>query len=72
LLRRHNMNWLDESGEPINLLALKRQRDMYESMAAVKAHHAFHRLIEVLPRPLSAAARKTLGAIKRAIPPSKR
>ena len=70
LLRRHDMNWLDESGEPINLLALKRQRERYESMAAVKAHHAIHRLVAALPWPLSGVARAALNAIKRAMPPA--
>lgn len=70
LLRRHDMNWLDESGEPINLLALKRQRARYESMAAVRAHHAIHRIISVLPWPFSGAARAALAALKRAIPPA--
>ena len=71
MLRRHDMNWLDESGEPINLLALKRQRDRYEAMAAVKAHHAVHKVIDVLPGPLARAARGTLVAIKRALPPAR-
>jgi glycosyltransferase involved in cell wall biosynthesis len=70
LLRRHDMNWLDETGEPISLLALKRQRARYESMAAVKAHHAFHRLIDALPRPFAGAARSALSAIKKIIPPA--
>ncbi len=68
LLRRHNMNWLDESGEPINLMALKRQRAMYEAMPAVKAHHAIHRVVAGLPWPLSAAARGVMGALKRVLP----
>lgn len=64
MLRRYDMNWLDESGEPINLLALKRQREMYESMAAVRAHHALHRAIGAMPGPLSRAARGAIDAIK--------
>ncbi len=71
MLRRHDMNWIDESGDPINLLALERQRDDYEAMAAVKAHRALHGVIDALPGPLSGAARSTLGAIKRLLPPAK-
>jgi glycosyltransferase involved in cell wall biosynthesis len=67
LLRRCDMNWLDESGDPINLRALKRQREMYESMAAVRLHHALHRAIGGLPAPLRRAALKTLHGAKRLI-----
>lgn len=70
MLRRHDMNWLDESGEPINLLALKRQKEWYEAMPAVRAHAALHRVIDVMPGPLSRAARKTMSAVKRALPPA--
>lgn len=65
LLRQHNMNWLDESGEPIALIAMKRQRAMYEAMPAVKAHHAIHRMVAGLPWPLSAAARRLMAAMTR-------
>jgi GT2 family glycosyltransferase len=65
LLRRHDMNWLDESLEPIPLVKLKAQRERYEAMPAVRLHHALHRLIGGLPRPLRRAARAGLGAVKK-------
>jgi glycosyltransferase involved in cell wall biosynthesis len=68
MLRRHDMNWLDESGEPINLLALRAQRERYEAMTAVRAHRALHRVIDAMPGPVSGAARGILAAIKRAVP----
>lgn len=68
MLRRCDMNWLDETLDPINLRALKRQRAMYESMLAVRAHHALHRMIDALPRPVSKCARGVIGAVKRALP----
>lgn len=65
LLRRCEMNWLDEDGEPINLREMERQREMYESMAAVRLHRALHRGIDVLPRPLAGLARGVLVGLKR-------
>lgn len=70
LLRAHDMNWLDESGEPINFLALKRQREKYESMGAIRIHHAIHRVIGGLPGPLSGAFRGLLGVFRRAVSPA--
>jgi glycosyltransferase involved in cell wall biosynthesis len=70
LLRRCDMNWLDETLDPINLRALKRQREMYESMLAVRLHHRFHRLIEAMPAPVAGAARRCIGALKRLAPRS--
>lgn len=69
LLRKCDMNWLDETGEPINLRALKRQREMYESMLAVRVHRRLHRWIGRLPGPLAAAARGGLGVLKRLASP---
>ncbi|MBL9032458.1 MAG: glycosyltransferase family 2 protein [Phycisphaerae bacterium] len=68
LLRRCDMNWLDESGDPINLVALKRQREMYESMLAVRMHRALHRLVGRLPRPLGSALRGSMALAKRLAP----
>ncbi len=65
LLRRHDMNWLDESLEPIPLVKLKAQRDRYEAMPAVRMHHALHRAILALPRPAASAARAGLSGVKR-------
>ena len=69
LLRRCDMNWLDESGDPINLRGLKRQREMYESMLAVRFHHALHRLIGRMPGPIASTARGGIGLFKRLLPP---
>jgi hypothetical protein len=66
LLRRCDMNWLDETGDPINLRALKRQREMYESMLAVRVHRRLHRWMDRLPRPLAGAAKGALGFLRRA------
>jgi glycosyltransferase involved in cell wall biosynthesis len=65
LLRRHDMNWLDESLEPIPLVKLKAQRERYEAMPAVRVHHAIHRAIVALPRPAASVARKGLSGVKR-------
>jgi len=65
MLRRHDMNWLDESGEPIHLIGLKRQRARYEAMRAVRAHHALHRVLDRMPAPLSAGARGVVSVLKR-------
>lgn len=43
MLRRFDMNWLDESGEPINLRALKGQKQRYESMLAVRLERTLRR-----------------------------
>ena len=68
MLRREDMNWLDESGVPIRLLALEEQRERYEAMRAVRAHRAVHRVVDALPGPLGAGARAALAGIKRMLP----
>lgn len=68
LLRRCDMNWLDETGDPINLRGLKRQREMYESMLAVRMHHALHRFINRMPAPIASAARNGIGLVRRVLP----
>lgn len=45
MLRRFDMNWLDEDLQPINLRALKGQKAMYESMVAVRLERALRRLL---------------------------
>lgn len=129
MIRSWNMNWLDESGEPIPLINLKRARDelvrmreqhhaqgaelasvraalaraeaaltrtaesaqdhpgertaahtsqeihraearvraSYERMAAVRFHHAAHRLLRALPRPLARALASLGGGVLRAL-----
>ncbi len=69
MLRRHDMNWLDESLEPINLIGLKRQKARYEAMRAVRLHNAVRGLIGRLPAPISAGARRAAGALRRLVPP---
>ena len=68
LLREHNMNWLDESGVPINYLALERQREGYEAMPAVRVHRVLRRLFGVLPAPLARAARGAYRGVNRFVP----
>lgn len=68
MLHRAEMHWIDESGEPINLRALRRQREMYESMAAVRLHGALHRVVRRLPGPLAGAARRFLGGLRTLVP----
>jgi glycosyltransferase involved in cell wall biosynthesis len=68
MLARADMNWIDEDGEPINLRALEGQRAMYESMAAVRLHHAVHGAVSALPGPLSRGARRVLATLKRLAP----
>ena len=65
MLRQQDMNWLDESLEPIHLLGLKRQRARYEAMRAVRIHHALHSFIDRMPAPISTGARRALAAVKR-------
>jgi glycosyltransferase involved in cell wall biosynthesis len=43
MLRQYDMNWLDELGQPINLRALKGQKQMYESMLAVRLDRTLKR-----------------------------
>jgi glycosyltransferase involved in cell wall biosynthesis len=50
MLARFDMNWLDEDLRPINLAALKRHRQMYESMLAVRAQRALERALARLRR----------------------
>lgn len=64
MLRRHDMNWLDESGDPIHLRGLYAQRERYLAMPSVRAHNAVHRLIDRLPGPLRAGARSVLRAAR--------
>jgi glycosyltransferase involved in cell wall biosynthesis len=49
MMRRFDMNWLDEEGEPINLRALNGQKRMYESMVAVRLERAIRRIAARLP-----------------------
>jgi hypothetical protein len=67
MLREHDMNWLDESGDAIHLRGLIRQRERYEAMRSVRLHHALHRAIDELPRPIGAAARGVMGLLKRLV-----
>ena len=50
MLTQFDMNWLDEDLRPINLAALKRHRQMYESMLAVRAQRAVERVFKRLRR----------------------
>lgn len=48
MLRRFDMNWLDEDGRPINLCAMKNQKQMYESMLAVRLDRTLRRWASAL------------------------
>lgn len=67
LMRKFDVNWIDETGFPIPLQALWRVRDEYEALAAVRLNSALVRSINAMPRPLAAGARRTLGLAKRAL-----
>jgi glycosyltransferase involved in cell wall biosynthesis len=47
LMRRCEMNWLDEQGEPIKLRAMKQQRRMYEAILAVRVQRRIQRMLGV-------------------------
>ncbi len=79
MMRQWDVNWIDEERYPIPLRYLKRAhdeneshqqaiRDSYESMLALKAHHALHRFIRRLPAPLATAALHAATAAKRFAP----
>jgi glycosyltransferase involved in cell wall biosynthesis len=65
MMRRFDVNWLDESGDPIRLMALRRQRAAYEGMFGVQAQRKALRMLSRLPRPVAGAARRGAGMIKR-------
>jgi glycosyltransferase involved in cell wall biosynthesis len=65
LLRRCDMNWIDESGDPINFRAFKRQREMYEAMSGVRLQRKFRRAVAAMPRPLADLARRGAGWARR-------
>lgn len=66
MMRKFDVNWIDETGIPIPLRALWKVRDDYEAMLAVRAHHALHRAVRALPGPMRRAARWSMDAVKRA------
>jgi len=63
-LRRHDLNWIDQTGLPRELRYLRGVRDGYEAMAAVRLHHALHRWVRALPGPLSRGATRALSFVK--------
>jgi glycosyltransferase involved in cell wall biosynthesis len=50
MMRRFDVNWLDESGDPIRLMALRRQRERYERMPGVRLHRALGALVRKVRR----------------------
>ncbi len=66
-LRRHDLNWLDETGYPRELQYLWSRRDAYEAMVCVRLHHALHRAVRAMPGPLARGARLVLTSLKRAM-----
>lgn len=67
MMRRFDVNWLDESGDPIRLMALRRQRERYEAMFAVRAQRAARRLFMGFPRPLIASTRRGMARLRKLI-----
>jgi len=65
MLREHDMNWLDETGDPIHLRGLLAQRARYEAMFSVRMHNAVHRGVDRLPRPLAQGARGGLKIVRK-------
>jgi hypothetical protein len=53
MLCQFEMNWFDQDLRPINLAALKRHKQMYESMLAVRAQRALERRWRALKALLS-------------------
>ncbi|MFG0283785.1 MAG: glycosyltransferase family 2 protein [Phycisphaerales bacterium JB039] len=71
LLRKFDCNWIDETGYPIPLQYLWRVRDEYDSMVAVRWHHALHRTLRQLPGPLRAPVVGLMRLVKRLTPPAR-
>jgi glycosyltransferase involved in cell wall biosynthesis len=69
MLRQFDCNWIDETGFPIPLQYLWRVRDEYDSMVAVRWHHALHRRLRRLPAPVRAPLRGLMKLVKRLTPP---
>lgn len=67
MMRAFDVNWIDETGFPIPLQALWRTRDDYEAMIAVRLHHAIHRAIRAMPKPVQRGTRSLLNFIKRTL-----
>jgi glycosyltransferase involved in cell wall biosynthesis len=63
-LRRHDLNWIDQTGQARELRYLRGVRDGYEAMPAVRLHHALHRWLRALPGPLARVAHGGLGLVK--------
>jgi glycosyltransferase involved in cell wall biosynthesis len=68
MLRRFDMNWLDAELRPINLAALKRHKQMYESMLAVKVQRRIERGWKRLRRTLGTPAGEQQAAAPAARP----
>jgi glycosyltransferase involved in cell wall biosynthesis len=66
MMRRFDVNWLDESGDPIRLMALRRQRDRYEAMLGVKAQRAARRALGRLPRAVRSAIGRSWAGVRSA------
>ena len=65
LLRKFDMNWLDESGYPRELRYLWSVRDAYNNSPAIRAHEKLRAKVDALPKPLRAGANRILHCVKR-------
>ena len=72
MLRRFDVNWIDETGEPIPLRALRRAPEEYEQMVAVRLHHLVHRLVRLMPAPLGRLCERAIIAVRNAAPGPRR
>jgi glycosyltransferase involved in cell wall biosynthesis len=68
MLRRFDVNWIDETGEAIPLAALRKSEEDYERMVAVRLHHAAHRFLNAMPAPVAGLLERLFAAVHRAGP----
>lgn len=68
LLRQNDVNWLDESGEPVEFMNLYHAQARYEPMLAVRVHRRLQRLADALPGPAFRVVRMVARACQRALP----
>lgn len=64
LLRKFNMNWIDETGLPRELQYLNQVRDEYQRSAAIRLARRLNRRVDALPAPLRKAARWMLARVR--------
>ncbi len=68
MLRRFDVNWIDETGQPIPLRALRQSPQEYEQMVAVRLHHMAHRFVGAMPWPIARGTERLFAAIHKVGP----